>query len=68
MGSAVLERGRSANIHEFCFQATKRSDMECVELQWCLFADCQEWQFEVLKRRDNCSKIPQEIRLAYVHL
>ena len=30
MGSAVLEGGRPANIHEFCFQAAKRSDLECV--------------------------------------
>ncbi len=50
MGSAVLEGGRSAFINEFCFQAAKRSDIECIELQWCLFADCQEWQFQVPKR------------------
>ena len=37
MGRAVLEGGRPANIHEFCFQAAKRSDMECVQLQGCLF-------------------------------
>ena len=30
MDSAVLEGGRPANIHEFCFQAAKRSDLECV--------------------------------------
>ncbi len=30
MGSAVLEGGRPANIHEFCFQAVKCSDLECV--------------------------------------
>ncbi len=30
MGSAVLEGGRPANIHEFCFQAAKRSDLKCV--------------------------------------
>ena len=28
-----LEGRRSADIHEFCFQAAKRSDMNCVELQ-----------------------------------
>ena len=33
MGSAVLEGGRPANIHEFCFQAAKRSDMDCVQVQ-----------------------------------
>ena len=42
MGSAVLLGGRSSYIHEFCFQASKRSDMDCVELQWCLIADCQK--------------------------
>ncbi len=50
MGSAVLEVGRSANIHKFCFQAAKRSDMDCVELQFGLFADCMEWHFQVSKR------------------
>ena len=43
MVSAVLKGGRSADIHEFCFQAAKRSDMDCVDVQWCLFVDCQEW-------------------------
>ena len=47
MGSAVLEVGRFADIHEFFFQAAKRSEMNCVELQGCLFADCQEWHFQV---------------------
>ena len=42
MGSAVLEGCRSAHIYEFYFQAAKLSDMECVERQRCLFADCQE--------------------------
>ena len=60
MCSAVLEDGRSANIHEFCFQAAKRSDKECVELQECLFADYQEWHFQVAKRSDNSSTILQE--------
>ena len=27
-----MEGGRSANIHEFCFQAAKRSDMDCLEV------------------------------------
>ena len=45
MGSAVLEGVRPANIHEFCFQTAIRSDMECLELQGCLFADCQECHF-----------------------
>ncbi len=68
MSSAFLEGGRPANIHEFCFQAAKRSDMECVELQGCLFPDCQELHFQVSKRCDNCSNIPQEGRFAYVHV
>ena len=32
--SGVLEGGRSADIHEFCFHAAKRSGMYCVEMQW----------------------------------
>ena len=31
MGSAVLESVRCANIHEFCFEAAKLSDIVCVE-------------------------------------
>ncbi len=31
--SAVLEVGRSADIHEFCFQGAKRSDMDSVDVQ-----------------------------------
>ena len=46
MGSAVLVGGRSADIQEFCFQAVKRSDMDCAELQGGLFADCQEWHIQ----------------------
>ncbi len=37
MGSAVLDGCLSAYIHEFCLQAAKRSDMDCVELQGGLF-------------------------------
>ena len=37
----VVEGGRSVYIHEFCFQAAKLSDMECVELQ-VPFVDYQE--------------------------
>ena len=33
MGTAVLEVGRSADIHEFFFQAAKPSDMVCFEVQ-----------------------------------
>ena len=50
---AVLEGGRSADNHEFCFQVPQRSDMDCVELQGCLFADCQEWNYQVAKHSDN---------------
>ena len=42
MGIPVLEVGRFANIHEFCFQAAKRSEMDCDELQFGLFAVCKE--------------------------
>ena len=44
---AVLKGGRSVYIHEFCFEATKRSDMDCVEVQGGLFDYCQEWYFQV---------------------
>ena len=47
--SALLEVGRSADIYEFCFPAAKRSDMDCVEVQGRLFADCQEWRFHFSK-------------------
>ena len=53
MCSAVLLGGRSANIHEFCFQAAKRSDMDCVEVQEGLFAD--RMAFSVSKRSDKSS-------------
>ncbi len=64
---AVMEVGRSADIHEFCFQAAKLSDMDCVELLGGLFADCQKWHFQAAKRSNNCSTILQEGRFADVH-
>ena len=39
MSSAVLEGGHSDDIHEFCFEAVKRSDMDCVEMHGVLFDD-----------------------------
>ena len=42
MGSAVLVRGRYIDIQDIIFQGAKLSDMDCNELQECLFADCQE--------------------------
>ena len=45
MSSAVLQGGRSPDIHEFCFQAAYRSHMVCIEQQWGLFVDCQELYF-----------------------
>ena len=68
MSSAILEGGHSTDIHEFFFQAANSSDMEFVELQGCPFAECQDWHFQVSKRSDNCSNIPQDGRFAYVHL
>ena len=65
---AVMEGGRSADIHEFCFQAAKRSDMDCVELQSGPFADFPEWHFQPAKRSTNCSTILQEGRFADVHV
>ena len=38
-GLCCLEGGRSADIHEICFQAAKRLNMDCVELQGGLFVD-----------------------------
>ena len=52
MGSAVLVDGGSADIQEYCFQAAKRSGMDCAELQDGLFADCQEWHFQGVKPLD----------------
>ena len=65
MGSAVLEVGRPANINEFCFQAAKRSDMDCVEVQGGLFAESQEGHFQAAKRLDMSSTILQEGRFAH---
>ena len=64
MVSAVLDGGRSAYIHEFCFQAAKRSNMDCVELQVGLFADNQEWD-KAAKRSDKSSTILKECRFAH---
>ena len=49
MGSAHLEIGHSADIQENCFQAVKHSDMACVEQQWSLFSDYQEFHFRSRK-------------------
>ena len=65
MSSTVLEGVHSADIHEFCIQATKRSDMDCVEQQGCLFADRQEWHFQAASRSDKSSTILQEGRYAH---
>ena len=46
MGSAVLEGGRSDDIHIFCFQAEKCANMDCVDVKGSLFADCKEWHFQ----------------------
>ena len=67
MGSAVLEGVSTANIKEFCFQATKRSDMNCVELQMCLFVGSQAFHFQASNLTDICSTIPQEICFAEIH-
>ena len=55
-----LEGRRSADIHEFCFQAAKRSDMDCVELRGGLFVDCKAWLIQFSELSDNCSTIMQE--------
>ncbi len=68
MCSAVLEYGRSAYFQQFCFQAEKLSDMDCVELQECLFADCQERIFQTAKRSDKSSTILQEGPLSHAQV
>ena len=65
MSSAVLEVGRSADIHEFCFLAAKYADMNCAEVQGFLFADFQEWHFQAAKRSDKSSTILHEGRFAH---
>ena len=49
MVSAFLVGGRFPDIQEFLFKYAKYSDKDCVELQGCLFADCQEWHFQAAK-------------------
>ena len=56
MDSAGLDCGRFADIHEFCFQADKRSDMDCVELQGGQIADSQEW--DLMLRKDQIIRVP----------
>ena len=46
MGSSVLDGGGTVNINELCFQAAKSSDMIHVELQRCLYVDCQALRFQ----------------------
>ena len=60
MNSAVLQDGHSPDIHEFCFQDAKLSDMDCLDVQMVLFADCQVWHFQISKRSNNCITILQE--------
>ena len=50
---AVMQGVHSADIHEFRFQAAKRSDMDCVELQSGPFAEFQELQFQAAKVQLN---------------
>ncbi len=64
MGSAVLVGDGFADIHELCFQAAKRSDMDCADLQLGLFVNCQKWHFQAAKRSDKISTILQEGRFA----
>ena len=39
VATAAVTVGLSADIHEFWFQAAKRSDMDCAELQGFIFVD-----------------------------
>ena len=49
------------DFHEICFQAAKRSDMDCMELQGGLFADCQELYLRLRKFQirtvPSCKKV-----------
>ena len=45
MSCAVLLGGRFADVQEFCFQAAKRSDIDCVELESYLFVVFQHCIF-----------------------
>ena len=58
--SDVLEGGRFADIHEFCFQVAKSSDMGYFEKQWFLFTASQEWHLQAVIRSDKNSNIQQE--------
>ena len=47
------------------FQAAKRSDMGCVEVQWSLFADFQEWHFQAAKFSYKINTTLQEAQFAH---
>ena len=57
MGSALLVGGRFDDIQEFFFQAAKRSDMNCAELQGLLLADCQEFCIVAKKFSEKSSTL-----------
>ena len=67
MGSAVLLGDGFTDIQELLFHTAKRLHMGCVELQGCLFVDCQVLHFQVSKLTDICSTILQENRFANVY-
>ena len=66
MCSALLEGGPSADIHEFQFQAAKRSYMDCVEVQGGFFW-LSGMVISDLECSDNCSTILQKGRFADIH-
>ncbi len=68
MCSSVPQGGRSAYFHEFSFQAAKRSDTDCVEVQGGLFADCQEWNFQPAKSLDKSCTTLQEVRFTHAQI
>ena len=65
MSRSVFYIGRSADIHVFCFQAAKRSDMNCIEVQVGQFADCEEWHFQAAKCSERSRNILQECRFPH---
>ena len=65
MGSALMVGCRSPDIQEICFQAAKRSNMDCVKVQWRLFPKFQEWHFHAAKRLYKINTIRKEDRFAH---
>ncbi len=64
MGSAVLLGGRYIDVHEFCFETAKRSDIRLLELQGCLLANFHQLRIVAAKRSDKFRTHLQEGQFA----